>query len=189
MKLSTPFLLSLLATVACGGADVDDSFADAGADDGGVTGQRMFVTRSTFEGQLGGLSGADQICQNAAAAASLGGDWTAWLSDGNQDAINRIIGEGPWQTVTGEEIFRNRAALSGSPLVGILEQEDGANASMFSSVWTGTKTGGTADTPNCSEWTSTEGEGRAGKTGSVGGWTQSVNNACISMRHLYCFEN
>jgi hypothetical protein len=56
---------------------------------------------------LGGLSGADAICQKLAAAAGAGSKtWRAYLStsaSGNQPAINARdrIGRGPWQNAKG----------------------------------------------------------------------------------------
>lgn len=188
MKPLAPLLLSLTVSAACGGGVDQRLIPDAGAD-AAFVGKRLFVTRTTYTGDLGGLSGADQNCQNSAAALALGGNWTAWLSDFNQDAIDRINGEGPWHSVAGQEIFRNRAGLAGSPLTEIRVQEDGETVSLSARAWTGTRTGGTLETPNCSEWTTTEGEGTGGATESIAGWTQNGSYSCISARHLYCFED
>jgi hypothetical protein len=72
-------------------------------------------------GNLGGLAGADQICQNE--AQSLGGQaatrtWRAYLSQeqrGNQPRINARdrIGSGPWYNVRGQLIASNVADLHG----------------------------------------------------------------------------
>ncbi len=56
------------------------------------SGPSVFVTSSTFTGNLGGISGADAKCQQAAANASLPGTWLAWISDPNQDAVDQIDG-------------------------------------------------------------------------------------------------
>ena len=56
---------------------------------------------------LGGLAGADAICQRLAAAVGAGGKtWRAYLSTsaaGNQPAVNARdrIGRGPWQNAKG----------------------------------------------------------------------------------------
>src|SRR5215475_3936239 len=72
-------------------------------------------------GNIGGLAGADQICQNEAQA--LGGPaaartWHAYLSQeqrGNQPRINARdrIGSGPWFNVKGQLIASNVADLHG----------------------------------------------------------------------------
>jgi hypothetical protein len=73
-----------------------------------------------FGGNLGGLAGADQICQNAAAAVGFGGKtWRAFLSvtdDGSGNPVHAIdrIGDGPWYDRNGALIAENRAGLVGA---------------------------------------------------------------------------
>lgn len=43
--------------------------------------KRIFLTHETFNGNLGGLAGADSICQNRAESLNLGGNWKAYLSE------------------------------------------------------------------------------------------------------------
>jgi hypothetical protein len=72
-------------------------------------------------GNLGGLAGADQICQNE--AQSLGGQaatrtWHAYLSQEQRANTPRInardrIGTGPWYNVKGQLIASNVADLHG----------------------------------------------------------------------------
>ena len=75
------------------------------------------VARGT--GNLGGLAGADQICQDLAAAVGAGGrTWRAYLStqalDG-QPAVNARdrIGAGPWHNSKGVQVAANVADLHG----------------------------------------------------------------------------
>ena len=69
---------------------------------------------------LGGLAGADQICQSLAQAAGAGGrTWRAYLStsaSGGQPGVNARdrIGRGPWHNVKGVEIARDLDALHGT---------------------------------------------------------------------------
>src|SRR5215813_4249791 len=62
---------------------------------------------------LGGLAGADAICQRLAAAVGAGSKtWRAYLSTsamGNQPAINARdrIGRGPWQNAKGVAVAQN----------------------------------------------------------------------------------
>src|SRR6185503_18958111 len=72
----------------------------------------FFVTSTTptGSGNLGGLAGADQICQNLAAAAGAGNrTWHAYLStqaQGGRPAVNARgrIGAGPWYNAKGAMI-------------------------------------------------------------------------------------
>ena len=73
-----------------------------------------FFVASTVPGtgNLGGLAGADAICQNLAQAVGAGGKtWHAYLSTQAEDgkpAVNAKdrIGKGPWQNAKGEVIAR-----------------------------------------------------------------------------------
>jgi hypothetical protein len=72
----------------------------------------FFVTSSNPKGgNLGGLAGADAVCQSLAQAAGAGGKtWHAYLSTSTVDAKTRI-GNGPWFNFKGEKIADNVADL------------------------------------------------------------------------------
>ena len=84
------------------------------------TGTTFFVTSSTsVTGNLGGLRGADAICQNLANAVGAGNrTWRAYLSverdpdNGNRptDARSRI-GTGPWFNAKGVMLASDLTAL------------------------------------------------------------------------------
>ena len=82
----------------------------------------FFVTStgSGKGGDLGGLAGADQLCQGLATAAGAGGKtWRAYLSapaTATGPAVNARdrIGQGPWANAKGEVIARNLAELHGT---------------------------------------------------------------------------
>jgi hypothetical protein len=59
---------------------------------------------------LGGLAGADRLCQSRAEAVGAGGKtWHAYLSTSGQGSVNARdrIGRGPWQNVKGVVIARS----------------------------------------------------------------------------------
>ena len=63
---------------------------------------------------LGGLDGADRICQSLAQAAGAGGKtWRAYLSTQGAGAVNARdrIGKGPWQNAKGVVIAKDVADL------------------------------------------------------------------------------
>lgn len=79
----------------------------------------FFIT-STGSGKgadLGGLAGADRLCQQLATAVGAGGKtWRAYLSTqaaGGQPAVNARdrIGSGPWHNAKGEMIAKDLADL------------------------------------------------------------------------------
>lgn len=61
-----------------------------------------------FDGNFGGLTGADQYCKQMAEAAGLRGDWTAWLSDMRLSAGTRIPASAdPYVMVDGTRVAAN----------------------------------------------------------------------------------
>jgi quercetin dioxygenase-like cupin family protein len=68
-------------------------------------------------GDLGGLSGADQYCQQLAAAVGAGAKtWRAYLSTQGNGAVNARdrIGKGPWINAKGVSIAKDVAELHGA---------------------------------------------------------------------------
>jgi hypothetical protein len=52
--------------------------------------KRVFITRGSYSGNLGGLEGADRICQEEAKRLGLEGNWKAFLGDDNISATERL---------------------------------------------------------------------------------------------------
>jgi hypothetical protein len=82
----------------------------------------FFIAQNpTGTGNLGGIAGADQICQNAAQGAgglNFNHTWHAYLSQEQRGAQPRInardrIGTGPWYNAKGQLIASNVADLHG----------------------------------------------------------------------------
>jgi hypothetical protein len=100
---------------------------------------RFFVTSASHSGNLGGLAGADAICQRLAAAAGAGNrTWHAYLSTqatGGQPAVNARdrIGAGPWHNAKGVLIAGSVTDLHGD------DERDRDNINIFNSL---TETGG-----------------------------------------------
>ena len=86
---------------------------------------RVFLSSATYDGNLGGLSGADAKCQGLATAAGLPGIYKAWLSDGTSAPSTRFVpSSGPYQLVTGTPIAANFTDLTDGTLLA-LNQGDG----------------------------------------------------------------
>lgn len=137
------------------------------------TPQMSFFITSAGSGDganLGGLDGADAICQNLAmAAGSEGMTWKAYLSAAGVNARDRI-GAGPWHNAKGELIANNVDELHGdaNPInkeTGLTEAGDpvagrGDDPNQHD-ILTGSNADGTlAEGQTCSDWTS-NGEGSA----------------------------
>ena len=132
---------------------------------------------------LGGLAGADKLCQSLAAAAGAGKrTWRAYLSTtatGGSPVVNARdrIGKGPWHNAEGRLIARNVAELHGNNNIN----------RTFALTEKGTKVNGRADSPNTHDiLTGSLPDGRVA-TGSsdttCGNWTKSGEGAAMVGHH------
>jgi hypothetical protein len=156
-------------------------------DTGGCQAPRAFITSTTYDGNLGGLSGADNKCQTQAGAAALGGTWKAWLSSSSTDARERIPAM-RYQTMNGGIITADGTNLYGGGLAADIASNE-FNGSVSGTAWTGTGTDGSKTTDRCSDWAATTGNGTVGNNSSTMQWTNDASPAsCAGMQRLYCFE-
>ena len=187
-----------------------DAGGDASKTDGGKSAMTFFVSskgNANKDGNLGGLTGADKLCQDLATAAG-GGDhtWAAYLSTNNVDAKDRI-GKGPWQNQKGVVIAKDVAALTaqGFNIKGadVLDEAGKAVPAAEHDILTGTDSDGTANNNTCQNWTSgNNGQARVGHadsdtTNQPAGdtWTSAHNVGCSANAiknaggagRIYCF--
>jgi hypothetical protein len=158
----------------------------------------FFVTSTDQSGNLGGLAGADAICQKLAADAGAGNKtWRAYLSTQGADAVNARdrIGKGPWHNAKGVQVAANVADLhgdverdrnnlwadtsideKGNPIPG-----RGAKPQNKHDILTGSTSTGMAypagEDMTCKNWTSDgEGKARLGHHDRQGGGNTSWNS-------------
>ncbi len=139
----------------------------------------FFITSRTGSGDLGGLTGADAICQSLASAAGAGSKtWRAYLSASGPAVHARDrIGSGPWYNFAGIKIADSVADLHSANVnitkaTGLTEtgmQVPGAGDTPNQhDILTGSDMNGMANGTNqCANWTSTSVAG-SGTNGSVG---------------------
>lgn len=146
---------------------------------------------SSYDGNLGGLAGADAKCQ--AAVGTLTGTYKAILSDASNDAKDRLI------FVPGVQIVNTLDQVVASDSTGLwdglidnaVNYTDSTAPVMFD-AWTGTNSNGTKSTGfMCNSWTSASNgsSGLAGvpsDTGSVTYWIAIGGATCDLMRALMC---
>ena len=65
--------------------------------------KRVFLTQREYDGNLGGLEGADRICQKEAEAMGFQGTWKAFLGDDNISATERLNLDGIFVFAKAEE--------------------------------------------------------------------------------------
>jgi hypothetical protein len=131
-------------------------------------------------GDLGGLNGADQLCQLLGAAAGAGTKtWRAYLSTQGPGAVNARdrIGRGPWLNAKGIIVAKDLAELHGQNNINkqtaLTEKGDQVN--------------GRGDTPNMHDiLTGSQPDGKAfppDEDRTCGNWTKSGAGAAMVGHH------
>lgn len=180
------------------GSSFDASLFDAGAPcgaDPSCDRRVAFITQDAYDGALGGLSDADQICMTEAQANPLlaGRTFRAWLSTNGTSARSRFPAfTGALRRVDGEIIANGMAELlSTGPRVPINRPPSGATA-ISSLVWTGTDANGDAIADkNCMGWSSDAAIlAGVGKSDDLPSWTSTTpDRPCAIPLRLYCIES
>jgi hypothetical protein len=158
--------------------------------------KRVLVTSTGYDGNLGGLAGADQKCRDRAVAGGLGGTWRAWLSTSSVSAKDRVL-DATYRTLDGRLVATHKADLTDGAITSLIDVDEfGAPAGV--NVWTGTLSNGTAHGSNtCLDWTSASEDVFGGFGLSAYGatsWTHwvididPIAQCAISTLSLYCFE-
>ncbi|WP_141734578.1 hypothetical protein [Oligoflexus tunisiensis] len=122
-----------------------------------------FMTSSRHTANLGGLAGADAICNARARDAGYTQSFTALLSDANTDARSRILINGPVYSTRGQLIADNAAEFwDGSWKMSPYYDEKGDLVESVREIWTGSqRTGGTIGwktnaSSSANSWTSAD---------------------------------
>jgi hypothetical protein len=152
---------------------------------------QVFRTSSTYKPgfDFGGLAGGDAICQERAEAVGLNGTWTAWLSDDNTDAIDRIP-DGEYQLLSGAGVIAdNKDDLTDGWLKAPIVEDEFGVPFAESQVWTGTDADGTRTDANCNNWTNQAVDATFGVSDRAdSSWTNiGISTSCGQEFHLYCF--
>lgn len=125
----------------------------------------VFVSSTTANGDLGGLSGADAICAGLGEVTFPGsGPWVAWLSDSSADARDRIASPGPGgayvlAALPATVIAADLADLTDGALSSPIDRTE-LGVQVAANVWTGTGADGlkltypAQPTDYCADWTS-----------------------------------
>jgi hypothetical protein len=173
---------------------------------------RVFVTSTTYDGNLGGIAGADAKCQARADAASLGGTWKAMISDGSTNASSRILNRTkPVFTISGKLAWNpsqqvilggdtnpangyGSLPFGGAGIVGsAINITELGTAPAAYVVWAATNTNGLVQgTSHCSNWTSNS-SGISGYYGNASAtnatWISQNVSPCNNSYRLYCLED
>lgn len=169
----------------------------------------VFLTSDEHTGNMGGLAGADAICQARARSAGLQGTFKAWLSDSNTSAAERLTHSAvPYIDTRAQLIANDWDDLTDGSLQRAITVDqtaydwdsDGGHCGaiiLFATVWTATTIDGSSKPPFCSDWTSNADiEVDSGHVGRYcypsEAWTDGAvvdtRKGCSASTSLYCFQ-
>lgn len=153
--------------------------------------RKMFVTTNTYDGNLGGLAGADAKCQAEAVQRNLPGTFKAWLSDSTTSAASRLShSRFPYVRPDGQMIATEWADLvDGS--IGVRLYQGTASFVADKWPWTGTTADGNSHPSTCQDWTTNSSTWR-GMQGDImvtsGRWTEDSSGGCNTPVPLVCVQ-
>ena len=158
-----------------------------------LTERKVFVSSALYDGDLGGLSGADASCTALAAAVGETNPYVAWLADSTQSPSTRFdLGGSPYTLLgDGTTIANDWTDLTDGTLDNkINKTESGGGIVSLREVWTNVDASGANNgNDHCSDWSSTSGNGRAGvQNASDSRWTDDSTRGCSQNSRIYCFE-
>ncbi len=158
----------------------------------------VFVTSASFNGNLGGLTGADDKCQaEAGGPASIvpSGTYLAWLSDGfDSPDIRFTKSSHPYILPDGTKIAEDFTDLTDGSIQHPINIDPTGKLVGYEHFWTGTNPDGTASdyTLTCDGWTAdplTNFIGTAGRTNlSSMRSHRDSRSVCGYTHHLVCFR-
>ena len=160
--------------------------------------KRVFVTSQAYDGNLGGVTAADDLCQAHAASAGLPGSYLAWISSfflaGPETRFHRS--SGPYVLPDGTRIATGWKDLTDGRLEHAIDRDEFGRPISYPpfEVWTNTLDDGSPASleaaDSCYFWrASTAYRASVGSSLSLFAWTDAGATAdCRSARRLYCFQ-
>lgn len=170
---------------------------------------RVFTTAQTHAPNLGGVAGADALCQTTADGSprTRGGTYRAWIADSTEASapVNRFTNldrTGPYVLVDNAETllandWADLTTIKGSVtyLRAQINVSEAGNSIGAGEAWTNVSPTGErlTETSHCDGWTSDE-TGEFGRVGNILGtsstWTNyGISRSCADYElRLYCFE-
>jgi hypothetical protein len=155
----------------------------------------VFVSSTTHDGNLGGLSGADAMCKQAASKAGLPGTYVAWLATSTTNALSRLGSARGWIRPDGLPFADSTTALAAGQILYPPEINELGQVGI-NDVFTGANPDGSLVTGvgqpnfNCNDFTSNTSSQTAlcgGSSGGGWGWTNGQGEYCNATASVYCF--
>ena len=154
--------------------------------------KRVFLSSPGYQGNLGGLSGADVKCQDLATGIGLTGTWKAFLSNSAQSASSRLSHSSlSYRRLDGVPIAMDATGFFSDTHLNPINVDDQMVNQSGVEVWTGSNGSGFG-TGGCSDWTLSSSGGAFPIVGlsdhTDAEWSNAYQNFCDRFGHLYCVE-
>jgi hypothetical protein len=184
-------LLFVALATACGRVSFDPTMRDGGdgvgngGDGGDASGDRpnvAFITSTTHTGALGGVTGADDICQTRADAVGLTGTFVSLLRDSTRGHVELLAGSRGWVDVTGVPIADLPEDWFGSAMFYPLTRDEAGT------LLPGGRAVFTGNTETCFDWTSPTLGDLGGIVSTNEAFSDFSNASCGIPRPLPCAE-
>jgi hypothetical protein len=151
----------------------------------------IFATPILYYGSgIGGLSGADALCQSAASTAGYAGTFKAVMCDATTNASTRLSLSYPIVNAYGGSTVAATNLWSGTIANEIYTPSGGLSSGYYTNIWTGcTYAGNTSAGNTCSSWSSSSGNGETGLDNTTTQWLQVGTIGCSSWQlSIYCIQ-
>ena len=185
--ITITFAAVLLMTIAVQAADHNE--------------KTVFITRATFDSNLGGLTGADAKCQAEAdepASIVPSGIYMAWLSDGPNSPDSRFTKSShPYVLPNGKRIAENYNDLTDGSILNPINLDSRGKPVGYQRFWTGTNPDGTTADDGafnglCDGWAVDPPAKKYGWNGHTAkkttSWTAGTGYGCRHNLKLACFQ-
>lgn len=156
-------------------------------------GRLAFISRNAFKVKKS-LKDADEMCAYEASEIGLAGSFKALLSTKSQSAADRFKDGDPWVRPDGVPVVEKAAdLLAGKSLLAPINVDLQRGYYGSTAVWSraaGIDVTSESLHPNCSDWTSTSGDGVTGMAcyTSDGYFYDSTLSCDFEDAHLYCLQ-
>ena len=148
----------------------------------------IFVSKNTWNGAMGGITGADEKCQVSAQYGGLSGTWKAIVSDSTTNARDRFP-EIPYYNMKGELVASGQMDLFDGVINNRVYIDEYMNEYSNYGVWTGSDQNGIKTASNCHNWGWVAENGTIGSTAYKSGeWLNLAKNVCSNGNKIYCVK-
>lgn len=152
--------------------------------------RHVFITSGSWNGNLGGIIGADAKCQGAALSVNQKKVYKAWISDSQTSAAERLEHSlNDYILFDGTIIAHNWDDLTDGTIQNPIKVTENNDILSPVFVWTGTSPEGLSAPNYCNDWQSSFVTGELGYSeATYESWTMMGDLFCFYFSSLYCFE-